>query len=90
MKAAVIEKYGPPDIIEIKDIDQPILENDEMLIKVHASSVNTIDTTARSGIIALFGLTRLSLGIRKPKKKSTGTDVDLSNSLLRILIWLKD
>ena len=68
MKAARIEKYGPPDVIEIKEIDTPVIENDEMLVKVYASSVNTVETSARSGIKTLFGLTRLMTGIRKPKK----------------------
>ena len=75
MKAAVNEKFGPPEVIEIKEIDTPILEADEMLAKVYASSVNTADTSARSGLKVLFGLSRLSMGIRKPKKKVTGTDV---------------
>lgn len=75
MKAAVTEKYGPPDIIEIKDVDDPILEADEMLVKVYASSVNTVDTSARSGVKALFGLSRLMTGIRKPKETLIGTDV---------------
>jgi NADPH:quinone reductase-like Zn-dependent oxidoreductase len=75
MKAAVIEKFGPPDVIEIKEIDVPILKDDEMLVKVYASSVNTPDTSARAGIKALFGLARLEIGIRKPKKKVMGSDV---------------
>ncbi|OLS22283.1 MAG: Quinone oxidoreductase 1 [Candidatus Heimdallarchaeota archaeon LC_3] len=75
MKAIWIEKYGPPEVIEIKEIDTPNLEADEMLVKVYASSINTVDTSARSGVKALFGLSRLMTGIRKPKKKLTGTDV---------------
>ncbi|MFW9779334.1 MAG: NAD(P)-dependent alcohol dehydrogenase [Candidatus Heimdallarchaeota archaeon] len=75
MKAAVIERYGPPDVIEIKEINLPILADDEMLAKVYASSVNTPDTAGRSGIKALFGLARLESGIRRPKKKIMGSDV---------------
>lgn len=75
MKAAVIENFGPPDVIKIKEIDTPLLEDDEMLVQVYASSVNTVDTSARSGIKALFGLSRLRIGIRKPKNRLTGTDI---------------
>ncbi|MCE7736590.1 MAG: NAD(P)-dependent alcohol dehydrogenase [Candidatus Heimdallarchaeota archaeon] len=75
MKAATCEEYGPPDILQIKEIDQPIIENDEMLIKVHAASVNTIDIFFRKGIKVFFGLSRLASGIRKPKRKVTGFDV---------------
>ncbi|MHA2100441.1 MAG: NAD(P)-dependent alcohol dehydrogenase [Candidatus Kariarchaeaceae archaeon] len=74
MKAIVFEKYGSPDVLELKEIDLPVLEDDEMLVKVYASSINTVETAARSGVKALFGLTRLESGIRKPKKTDTGAD----------------
>lgn len=75
MKSAQIPKYGPPEVIVVKDIPTPTLEDNEMLVKVHASSVNTIDTTTRSGKTPFFGLLRLSMGIRGPKSKGTGLDV---------------
>ncbi|OLS29122.1 MAG: Zinc-type alcohol dehydrogenase-like protein [Candidatus Heimdallarchaeota archaeon LC_2] len=75
MKAVTCENYGPPEILQLKEIDKPILETDEMLIKVHAASVNTIDIFFRKGIKVFFGLSRLASGIRKPKRKVTGFDV---------------
>ncbi|MHA2032639.1 MAG: NAD(P)-dependent alcohol dehydrogenase [Candidatus Kariarchaeaceae archaeon] len=75
MKAVLHEKYGLPDILELKDIDKPIIEDDEMLVKVHASSVNTIDIFFRQGIKVMFGLSRLASGIRKPNREITGFDV---------------
>ena len=46
MKIAVIEDYGTPDVIKIKEVDVPVIEDDEMLVKVHASSINTTDTAS--------------------------------------------
>ncbi|MHA2248802.1 MAG: NAD(P)-dependent alcohol dehydrogenase [Candidatus Kariarchaeaceae archaeon] len=75
MKAVTCDKFGPPDVLEIKEIDLPILDDDEMLIKVHAASVNTIEIFYRKGIKVAFGLARLESGIRKPRRKITGFDV---------------
>ncbi|MHA2171194.1 MAG: NAD(P)-dependent alcohol dehydrogenase [Candidatus Kariarchaeaceae archaeon] len=75
MKAVTCDKYGSPNVLALKDIDSPKLENDEMLVKVHAASVNTIDIFYRKGIKVLFGLSRLASGIRKPRRKVTGFDV---------------
>jgi NADPH:quinone reductase-like Zn-dependent oxidoreductase len=75
MKAVVYKKYGPPEVLQIEEIAEPIIMDDEILIKVHASSVNTIETVARSGKLVLFGLTRLGSGIRRPKKTTFGADV---------------
>jgi NADPH:quinone reductase-like Zn-dependent oxidoreductase len=71
MKAAYI-RYGPPDVVEIGDLDTPTLKDDEVLIKVHAASVNPLDwKTMKGGSYAL----RLLLGQHKPKIKFLGVDV---------------
>ncbi|MCY3410521.1 MAG: NAD(P)-dependent alcohol dehydrogenase [Candidatus Heimdallarchaeota archaeon] len=75
MRAAIIDKYGPPEVIELKQIEVPEIDEDEILLKVYASSVNTLDTSARSGVKTLFGLSRLMTGILKPIKTGTGSDV---------------
>ena len=75
MKALTYEKYGSPDVLKMNTIDIPQIEDNEMLIKVHAASVNTIEIFYRSGIKVFFGLSRLATGIRKPRKKDTGFDV---------------
>ena len=50
MKAAVISRYGSPDVLEIKEISKPEIGKDEILIEVHATSVNPVDWKIRSGI----------------------------------------
>jgi hypothetical protein len=43
MKALVRDKYGSPDVLELNDIDKPELGDDEVLVRVHAASVNPAD-----------------------------------------------
>ncbi|OLS16826.1 MAG: hypothetical protein HeimC3_51460, partial [Candidatus Heimdallarchaeota archaeon LC_3] len=74
MKAIVNEKFGPPGVLKIKEIEKPEPQDDEVLIKTYATSVNTIDIVYRSGVKAVFGLARLATGIRKPRKKILGFD----------------
>lgn len=76
MRAVVCEKYGPPEVLKLKEIDKPIPKDNEILIRVHASSVNAADCNARglSYIPAGLGLlARLLLGFRKPKISITGS-----------------
>ncbi|MFX0211104.1 MAG: NAD(P)-dependent alcohol dehydrogenase, partial [Candidatus Hodarchaeota archaeon] len=75
MKAIVNKKFGPPSKLEIKEIDKPVPQANEVLIKTHATSVNTIDVVFRNGLKAIFGLARITTGIRKPRKKVLGFDV---------------
>ena len=75
MLAIVNEKFGSPDVLEIKEIEKPEPKDNEVLIKTYATSVNTIDIFYRSGQKVLFGLSRLESGIRKPRKKILGFDV---------------
>ncbi len=74
MKAVVYEKFGPPNVLELKEVDKPISKDNEVLIKVHATSVNAIDMIFRSGATLLFGMTKLMAGFRKPKAKILGFD----------------
>ncbi len=75
MKAIVYEEFGSADVLELKEVEKPTPKNDELLVKVHATSVNAIDIIFRSGAKMLFGLTKLMAGFKKPKVNILGFDV---------------
>ena len=74
MKAVVFTKYGSPDVLELKDVEKPTPKADEVLIRVHAASLNDWDWGAFQGIPfvnrLIFGLFR-----PRPKKQILGSDV---------------
>ena len=51
MKAAIIDRYGSPEVLQIKEAEKPQIESDQMLVKVHASSINPIDWKIRKGLL---------------------------------------
>ncbi|MBK8522140.1 MAG: NAD(P)-dependent alcohol dehydrogenase [Ferruginibacter sp.] len=72
MKAIVYAEYGSPDVLQLKEVDKPVPKENEVLIKIVASSVNEWD----NGLISGKGLlTRLLGGLFKPKNKILGADV---------------
>ncbi|MBN2500817.1 MAG: NAD(P)-dependent alcohol dehydrogenase [Anaerolineales bacterium] len=73
MKAIVYKKYGSPDVLEIKDVEKLPPLNDEVLVEVHAASVNAYDwhfLTADVFLIRLMGG-----GLLRPKKQTLGADI---------------
>jgi NADPH:quinone reductase-like Zn-dependent oxidoreductase len=72
MKAAVYTRYGPPDVVQIKDLDKPVPKDNEVLIKVRAASVNPLDGGLMKGK-PYSG--RIVTGLRKPKDTRPGRDV---------------
>ena len=77
MKAVLYEKYGSPDVLHLEDIEKPTPKDNEVLIKVFASSVTKYDCWARSSTAPPgFGLlSRIASGIRKPKQPILGTEL---------------
>ncbi|MHA2333550.1 MAG: NAD(P)-dependent alcohol dehydrogenase [Candidatus Hodarchaeales archaeon] len=77
MKAIVQAKYGPPDVLQLQEMDKPTPKDNEVLIKVHATTATLYDCWARSCTAPTgFGLlSRLSSGIRKPKQPILGTEL---------------
>ncbi|MBP8753963.1 MAG: NAD(P)-dependent alcohol dehydrogenase, partial [Chitinophagales bacterium] len=71
MKAAIYNHYGPPDVVSIQEMDKPIPKEDEILIKVIASTVNRTDTGLRS---AQYFISRFFTGLFKPKYKVLGNE----------------
>jgi NADPH:quinone reductase-like Zn-dependent oxidoreductase len=72
MKAMVNMKYGPPDVLELTEVERPTPKDDEALLKVHAASVNPADWHLLRGTPYIA---RLQLGLRKPKDRILGCDV---------------
>lgn len=72
MKAIVFTKYGTPDVLELKEVDKPTPKDDEVLIKVHAVSINDWDLGLLQGIPFV---NRLLFGLLKPKKYILGSDI---------------
>jgi len=72
MKAIVYHEYGSPDVLELKDIDKPVVKDDEVLVRVHAASVNRLDWHLMRGSPYI---SRLQAGLRKPKDSVLGADV---------------
>jgi NADPH:quinone reductase-like Zn-dependent oxidoreductase len=71
MKASVRLAYGPPSVLRIENIDKPTPKPRELLIKVHATTVNRTDLAVLSGRPLIF---RLFAGFPSPRFASTGTD----------------
>jgi NADPH:quinone reductase-like Zn-dependent oxidoreductase len=77
MNAIVCTKYGPPDVLKIKEIPQPVPRNNEVRIKIFATTVTSGDSRMRSFKVPLsFWLpARMALGLRKPKKAILGSEL---------------
>ena len=65
MKAMVYQKYGPPDVLELQEVEKPTPKDDEVLIKVQAASVNPLDWHF---LRATPFFARLAMGLLKPKR----------------------
>jgi len=75
MKAIVYTKYGAPDVLQIREIEKPEPEDDEVLIRIHAVEVTKADCELRSFNFAVkwFWLPlRVAIGVTKPKKQVLG------------------
>ncbi len=78
MKAVVYDRYGPPDVLRLEDVELPIPEEDEVLVKIHATTVNrsdvhTREANRRSGPVLYF-LSRLLFGLRRPRQRILGRE----------------
>ena len=78
MKAIVYTEYGPPEVLQLKEVAKPTPKDDEVLIKVHAATVTSGDVNMRGFTFVPKGfgpLPRLMFGIRRPRKPILGTEV---------------
>lgn len=72
MQAIVYTEYGSPDVLHLQEVEKPAPKEDEVLIKIHASSINSWDVDLLRGDAFL---TRLLGGLRKPRRTILGADV---------------
>jgi NADPH:quinone reductase-like Zn-dependent oxidoreductase len=85
MKAIVCAKYGPPEVLQLKEVVKPIPKDNEVLIRVHAASVNFGDLMARNfkavsprkfNMLFLFWLlSKITFGLRKPNITVLGSEL---------------
>ncbi len=73
MRAIICRGYGPPDdVLQLADVDEPEVGDDEVLVRVHATSINSADWHLVRGIPSIA---RLQLGLRRPSFSVPGCDV---------------
>jgi NADPH:quinone reductase-like Zn-dependent oxidoreductase len=72
MRAVVYDRYGPPEVLRLEDVERPIPKDDEVLVKIHAATVSRTDCGLRSA--DLF-ISRFVTGLLRPKRKILGSDL---------------
>lgn len=72
MKAMICRKYGPPDVLSLEEVEKPFPKDNELLVKVHAASVNALDWHFLRGKPFLV---RLQFGFFRPKNRILGYDI---------------
>ena len=72
MRAVVYDKYGAPDVQRLEDVERPVPKEDEVLVKIHATTVTRSDCGVRAGKPFII---RLFFGLRRPKERILGTEL---------------
>ena len=70
MKAILCIRYGPPEaVLELHEVEKPVAKDNEVLVKIHAASANTLDLQMKGGAARLWG------GLRRPRDPRLGRDI---------------
>ena len=71
MRAVVHDRYGPPEVLRLADLERPVPAADQLLVRVHASTVTRGDTDLRG---LEYPFTRLFTGVRRPRRAVAGME----------------
>ncbi len=72
MRAVVFDRYGPPDVLRLEDVERPVPKDDEVRVGVHATTVSRTDCALRAGEPFI---SRFVTGLRRPKRRILGSDL---------------
>ena len=72
MRAVVQDRYGPPEVLRIEEVERPVPKDDEVLIRIRASTVSQTDTHARAAHPFFW---RLIAGVRRPRWRTLGVEL---------------
>jgi len=72
MRAVVFDRYGAPDVLRLEDVERPVPKEDEVLVKMHATTVTRSDCAVRAGKPFI---SRFFTGLRRPKQRILGTEL---------------
>ena len=78
MKAIICTKYGPPEVLQLQEVEKPVPRDNELLVKISATTVTAGESRGRSFTVPLsYWLpARLAIGLRKPRKAIPGMVLD--------------
>jgi NADPH:quinone reductase-like Zn-dependent oxidoreductase len=72
MRAVVHDRYGPPEVLRLEDVERPVPKDDEVLVRIHATTVSRTDCALRG---AEPFISRFVTGLLRPKRKILGSDL---------------